>query len=114
MGRAFANGPGELGLIPGLVITKTLKMVLDPSLLSTQQYKVRIEGKVEQSWEKSSALPPLHLCVVATEKGASWSPSTTHTNLTYTVKCNYFYLLIVIRLPTIIWFQVFLSSANNF
>ena len=32
-------------------------MALDTSLLSTQQYKVRIKGKVEQSREKSSALP---------------------------------------------------------
>ena len=32
-------------------------MVLDTSLLNTQQYKVRIKGKVEQSREKSSALP---------------------------------------------------------
>ena len=32
-------------------------MVLDASLLNTQQYKVRIEGKVEQSREKSSTLP---------------------------------------------------------
>ena len=31
-------------------------MVLDTSLLNTQQYKVRIEGKVEQSQERSSAL----------------------------------------------------------
>ena len=36
---------------------KTLKMVLDTSLLNTQQYKVRIKGKVEQSREKSSTLP---------------------------------------------------------
>ena len=70
----FANGPGDLGLIPGRVIPKTLKMVLDTSLLNTQQYKVRIKGKVEQSWEKSSA--PLHLGVVAIEKGAFWWPST--------------------------------------
>ena len=33
------------------------KMVLDTSLLNTQQYKVRIKGKVEQAREKSSALP---------------------------------------------------------
>ena len=26
-------------------------MVLDTSLLNTQQYKVRIKGKVEQSWD---------------------------------------------------------------
>ena len=32
-------------------------MVLETFLLNTQQYKVCIEGKVEQSREKSSALP---------------------------------------------------------
>ena len=47
MGRVFANGPGDQGSIPGCVIPKTLKMVLDTSLLNTQQYKVRIKGKVE-------------------------------------------------------------------
>ena len=57
MGRVFANGPGDLGSVPGHVIPKTLKMVLDTSLLNTQQYKVRIKGKVEQSRERSSALP---------------------------------------------------------
>ena len=31
-------------------------MLLDTSLLNTQQYKVRIQSKVEQSWKKSSAL----------------------------------------------------------
>ena len=41
----------------GHVIPKTQKMVLDTSLLNTQQYKVRIKGKVEQSRERSSALP---------------------------------------------------------
>ena len=57
VGSVFANGPGGLGSISGRVITKTLKMVLDASLLNTQQYKVRIKGKVEQSRERSSALP---------------------------------------------------------
>ena len=38
-------------------IPKTLKMVLDTSLLNTKKYKVRIKGKVEQSRENSSALP---------------------------------------------------------
>ena len=46
VGRVFANGPGDLGSIPSRVIPKTLKMVLDTSLLNTQQYKVRIKGKV--------------------------------------------------------------------
>ena len=53
----FANGPGDLGSIPGRVIPKTLKMVHDSSLLNTQQFKVRIKVKVEQSRERSSALP---------------------------------------------------------
>ena len=53
----FANGPGDLGSIPGRVIPKTLKMELDTTLLNTQHYKVRFKGKVEQSWEWSSALP---------------------------------------------------------
>ena len=58
VGRVFANGPGDLGSIPGHVIPKTLKIVLDTSLLNTQQYKVCIESKVGQSsWERSSALP---------------------------------------------------------
>ena len=56
VGRVFANGLGDLGSIPGRVIPKTLKMVLDTSLLNTQQYKVRIEGKVEQSRERNNAL----------------------------------------------------------
>ena len=50
----FANGPGDLGSIPGCIIPKTLKMLLDTSLLNTQKYKVRIKGKVEQSRERSS------------------------------------------------------------
>ena len=57
VGRVFTNGPGDLGSIPGRVIPKTLKMVLETSLLNTQHYKVRINGKVEQSMERSSALP---------------------------------------------------------
>ena len=55
--RVFANGPGDLGSVPGRVIPKTKKMVLDASLLNTQNYKVRIKGKMEQSRERSSALP---------------------------------------------------------
>ena len=43
-GRVFANGPGDLGSIPGWVIP-------------TQHYKVCIKDKVEQSRGKSSTLP---------------------------------------------------------
>ncbi len=57
VGRVFTNGPGDLGSIPGRVIPKTLKMVLDTTLLNTHPYKVRFKGKVEQPRERSSALP---------------------------------------------------------
>ena len=56
MSRVFANDPGEQGSIPGRVIPKTEKMFLDVTLLSTQRYKVRINGKVEQSRKWSCAL----------------------------------------------------------
>ena len=56
VGRVFTNGPGDLGSIPDRVIPKTLKMVVDISLLNTQQYKVRTKGKVEHGRERSSAL----------------------------------------------------------
>ena len=57
MVRVFDNGRGDLGSIPGRVIPKTQKIVLDASLLNTQQYKIEINGKVEQSKERSSVLP---------------------------------------------------------
>ena len=56
MSRVFAIGPGDRVSIPGRVISKTQKIVLDATLLYTQHYKVRIKGKVKQSREKSSAL----------------------------------------------------------
>ena len=61
------------------------KMVLDTSLLNTQYYKVHIKGKVEQSRECSSTLP-LHLGLVAVEKGAFRSPLTKGRQL-------YFYFI---------------------
>ena len=88
MSRVFANGPGDQGSIAGRVRPKTQKIVLDSALLSTQHYKVRIKGKVEQSRELSSA--PLHLGVVAIEKGAFGSPLTKVANFT-----TYIYLLCV-------------------
>ena len=56
-------------------------MILDASLLNTQHYKVQITGKVEQSRERSSALP--YDDVVAIEKGAFGSTSTTVANFTF-------------------------------
>ena len=57
MVRVFANGLGDLSSIPGQVIPKTQKMVLEATLFNTQHYKVWIKGKVEKSRERSSALP---------------------------------------------------------
>ena len=71
MSRVFANGPWDWGSIPGRVILKTQKMVLD----ATQHYKVTMKGKVER--------PPRHLGVVAIEKGAFGSLSTKFANFTY-------------------------------
>ena len=57
MSRMFTNGLGDQGSIPVWVIPKTQKMIIDAALLNTQHYKVRIKGKVEQSWGWSSTLP---------------------------------------------------------
>ena len=57
MSRVFVNGPGDQGSILGRIIPETQKMVFGAALLNTQQYKVRIKGKVEQSRQWSSALP---------------------------------------------------------
>ena len=55
--RVFTNDPGDRGSIPGRVIPKTQKMVLDSSLFNPHHYKVRIKGKVEQYREWSRAFP---------------------------------------------------------
>ena len=47
MSRVFADRPTGRGSIPGRVIPKTQKIVLDAALLKTQYYKVQIKGKVE-------------------------------------------------------------------
>ena len=78
------NGPGDLGSIPGHVIPKTFKIALDTSLFNTQQYKVGIKGKVEQSRERNSALPQ-HLDVVAIKNGTYWSLSTKGRQLYLTI-----------------------------
>ena len=49
--------PGKPVFNPWSSNTKDSKMVLDAPLLKTQHYKVQIKSKVEQSTERSSALP---------------------------------------------------------
>ena len=55
--QSIRQWSGRPGFNPRSHHTKTLKMVLDTSLLNTQYYKVRIKGKVQQSRERSSTLP---------------------------------------------------------
>ena len=57
MVKVFANILGDRGSIPGQVILKFQKMLLNAPLLNTQYYKLWIKGKVEQSRERSSTLP---------------------------------------------------------
>ena len=45
MSRVFTNGLGDQGSIPGRVIPKTQKMVLDSTLDNTKHYKVKIKVK---------------------------------------------------------------------
>ena len=59
--RVFANGLEDLGSIPGCVIPNTLKMVLDTSLLNTQQYMVLSRVKWNNPG-KGVALPPAPRC----------------------------------------------------
>ena len=63
MSRVFPNGPGDRGSIPGRIIPKSQKMVLDAALLNTQHYKVLIKGKVDQPRERSSAIPYPSVCI---------------------------------------------------
>ena len=115
VGTVFANGPRDWGLIPGQVIPKPLKMALDTSLLSTQYYKVRIKGKVEQSREWSSTPHThthihAHLGVVAIEKGAFGSPSTKGDNFTLV---TYMWLLVNIWFLNVFLFDKCLRKAGK-
>ena len=71
MSSIFANGSGDWDSIPGRVLPKTQKIVLDAAFLSTQHYKVKIKGKVEIQGKELR--PPLHFGVVAV-KHANYLP----------------------------------------
>ena len=53
----LANSVGDRDSITGRVIPKTIKMVLDASLINTQYYKIGIKSQVEKSEEKNKPLP---------------------------------------------------------
>ena len=73
--RVFANGLGDLGSVPGQVIPKTQKMVLDASLLNSQHYKVRNESKMKQ-YKGGIALSSSPLCIEPFKKEASKLPTS--------------------------------------
>ena len=83
MSIVFANGPGDWGSIPGRVIPKTQKMLLDSALLNTQHYKVRIKGKVELI--RRVAPPSTHRC------SSYWKGNlrVTLTTLLFTIQGAY-------------------------
>ena len=81
MVRVFANGPGDLGSIPGRVIPKTQKMDLMLSCLTLSI--IRYVSTVKWSNPGNGLAPPLHLGVVAIEKGTFGLPSTTVANFAY-------------------------------
>ena len=66
----FGIGPRDRGSIPGRVIPKTRKMVLDATLLNTQHYKVGTKGKVEQSRERRA---PFSIATTLRYKGGYYS-----------------------------------------
>ena len=57
MVRVFATGPGDQGSIPGRVIPKTQKMVLDASLFDTQHYMYGSRVKWVNSGEEVAPSP---------------------------------------------------------
>ena len=72
--RVFTNGSGHLGSILDRVIPKTQKWYLMPPCLSLSI--MRCGSRVKCSNPGKEWRPPLHLGVVAIEKGDFGSPST--------------------------------------
>ena len=70
MSRAFANGPGDRSSIPGQVIPKTQKFVLDATLLHNQHYKVGIKSKVDNQGKGVAPSPSSRCC--SYRKGSLW------------------------------------------
>ena len=114
MVRVFANGNGDRGSIPGLVIPKTQKMVLDASLLNTQHYKVWVKGKEGKSRERSSA-SPTHQCS-SYRKGNLWATLTILDVIINRIKIKTNLREIVILFFTFKKFQqtkFFFNNNNN-
>ena len=75
MSRVFADGLGDRGSIPGRVIPKAKKMVIEAAMLNTF---IRQSGEIPGM----DLHPLLHLGVVAIEKGAFMLPLKKVANFT--------------------------------
>ena len=88
MVRGFANGPGDMGSIPGQVIPKTQKWNLMPPCvtLSILRYRSRVK------WGNTGKglAPSLTSFVVAIEKGAFGLSTTTTASFTYVQANDWF------------------------
>ena len=83
--RVFANGPGDLGSIPGWVIPKTQKMVLDAFLLKLSI--TRYGSKVKRSNPGKGILPS------STPWCSSYRKESFRVTLNYDWQLNFtFYL----------------------
>ena len=100
----FAVGLGDWGLIPVWVIPKTQKMVLDATLLSTQQYNVQIKGKVEHP---SNGIVPF-----LRPKFRSYWKGSLCVTLNY--GCQLYFLFIYIHTHTHIFSQLYASMIQAF
>ena len=70
----IANDLEDWGSMPGRVMPKTQKLVVDASLLNTKHYK-RYRSRVGGAIQGKKSRPPLYLSVVAIEKEAFGSLS---------------------------------------
>ena len=93
--------------IPGRVIPKTQKMVLDASLLNTQHYKVRIKSKVEPSRE-GVAPSPTSWCS-SYRKGSLRVTLGYGRQLYFLLIYTYIYIYIYISICLSFWLPVSLS-----
>ena len=103
MVRVFANGPGDLGSIPGRVIPKTQKMVLDAILLNTQHYKVLSRVKWSNPG-KGVAPSPTPWCS-SNRKGI--------LRVTFDYGCQIYFYFIFIYIYIYLYIYI-LSSTDSF
>ena len=98
VGRVFANGPRDRGSIPGHVIPKTLKMVLDTSSLNTQHtYLIRYVSRVKWSNPGKGVAPS------PTQRCSSYWKGSLLVALDYDRQL-YFYLLLK-KKGKIVWYH---------